>query len=406
MSDITNPTASDEQSQADGTSATTPSVSVETAASVAVLATAPAGQTANGDCTTLSLVVPCYNEGPALDLFYTEVDRVSKEMPCIDLEIIFVDDGSTDDTLEKARALAARDSRVNYLALSRNFGKEAAMYAGLQNATGDLVAILDADLQDPPSLLPEMVAAIQNEGYDSVATRRVSRDGEPKIRSFFARRFYALMARISDTDIVDGARDFRMMSRQFVDALLQLAEYNRFSKGLFGWVGYKTKWLAYTNVERVAGETKWSFWKLFAYSLEGIVAFSTVPLVIASVIGTVCCIFGVGYSLVIVYRRLMFGDPVAGWATIAAAVFFLGGLQMLFTGILGQYLAKTYLETKRRPIYLLRENSMDGTGIRRSFAPAASTLAETSATQMAPTAAQVSATAPQPTTSTPGTERS
>lgn len=306
---------------------------------------------------TISIVVPCHNEQESLSLFYEEVNRVGKEMPEVALEIRLIDDGSTDATLEEMKRLAAMDSRVGYYSLSRNFGKEAAMYAGLQNATGDFVVIMDADLQDPPALLPEMYRAVTEEGYDSVATRRVTRKGEPPIRSFFARMFYKLMGRISQTEIVDGARDYRLMNRKFVNALLAMSEVNRFSKGLFGWVGFKTKWIAYENVERVAGESKWSFWKLFKYSIEGIVAFSTAPLVLASLLGLICCLLAFFFVVVIVVRKLLFGDPVDGWASTVTIILFVGGVQMLCMGILGQYLSKTYIETKRRPIYIIRESS-------------------------------------------------
>ncbi len=306
----------------------------------------------------ISIIVPCYNEEEALGLFYEETTHVLfEELPEVDAEFWLIDDGSKDGTLEEMKKLADKDSRVRYISFSRNFGKEAAMYAGLSHATGDFTVIMDADLQDPPALLPEMYRALTEEGYDSVATRRVTRKGEPPIRSFFARMFYKLMNKISPTDIVDGARDFRMMSRKFVNAVLSMSEYNRFSKGLFGWVGFKTKWLEYENVERVAGETKWSFWKLFKYSIEGIVAFSTAPLVLSSVLGLLCCALAFFFVIFIVVRRLIFGDPVTGWASTASIILFVGGLQMLFIGILGQYLAKTYLETKKRPIYIIGETN-------------------------------------------------
>lgn len=307
----------------------------------------------------ISVVVPCYNEEEALPLFYQEICRVMERMDGEQFELLFVDDGSTDATLTILKDLAAADARVYYLSFSRNFGKEAAIYAGLRNAKGAYVAIMDADLQDPPGLLPEMYRLVTEEEYDSVATRRVSRKGEPPIRSFFARRFYRLMKRISKTEMVDGARDYRLMNRQFVDALLQMGEYNRFSKGMFGWVGYRTKWLEYENQERVAGETKWSFWGLLRYSVEGIVAFSTFPLVLASYCG-IFSFLGAFISMIfIVVRKLCFGDPVAGWASTVTIVLFLGGIQLLGIGILGQYLAKTYLETKKRPIYLIRATNRE-----------------------------------------------
>ena len=296
----------------------------------------------------ITIVVPCYNEEQALPLFYQEITRVAQEMAPVDFEFLFVD-------LPVLRSLAEADKRVRFLSFSRNFGKEAGMLAGLQHAKGDFVALMDADLQDPPSLLPELYHAVTQEGYDCAATRRTTRQGEPPIRSFFARQFYRLINRISDADIVDGARDYRLMRRSVVNAILSLGEYNRFSKGIFGWVGFKTKWVPYENVERVAGETKWSFWKLFRYSLEGIVGFSTVPLAMASVLGVVLCLAAAVAILVIVVKTLLFGDPVGGWPSMMCAILFLGGVQLLSIGILGQYLAKTYLETKKRPVYLVRE---------------------------------------------------
>ena len=303
----------------------------------------------------ITIVVPCYNEEQALPLFDQEITRVAQEMAPVDFEFLFVDDGSKDNTLPVLRSLAEADKRVRFLSFSRNFGKEAGMLAGLQHAKGDFVALMDADLQDPPSLLPELYHAVTQEGYDCAATRRTTRQGEPPIRSFFARQFYRLINRISDADIVDGARDYRLMRRSVVNAILSLGEYNRFSKGIFGWVGFKTKWVPYENVERVAGETKWSFWKLFRYSLEGIVGFSTVPLAMASVLGVVLCLAAAVAILVIVVKTLLFGDPVGGWPSMMCAILFLGGVQLLSIGILGQYLAKTYLETKKRPVYLVRE---------------------------------------------------
>lgn len=303
----------------------------------------------------VSIIVPCYNEEESLDLFYAEMSKIASEMNEVIFEIIFVNDGSKDNTMDKIHHIAFNDSRVRYISFSRNFGKEAAIYAGLEHATGDFVAIMDADLQDPPSLFPEMYNAVTTEGYDSVATRRVSRKGEPPIRSFFARCFYKLMNKISQTDIVDGARDYRLMNRKFVDAILSMKEYNRFSKGLFGWVGFKTKWISFENVERIAGETKWSFWKLFKYSIEGIVAFSTTPLALASLLGIICSIFSLLFIALIVIRKLIFGDPVAGWASTISIMLFLGGLQLLSVGILGQYLSRTYLESKNRPIYIIDE---------------------------------------------------
>lgn len=312
----------------------------------------------------ITAVVPCYNEEEALRLFYAEFSRVAESMPYVTFEVLLVNDGSTDHTLDEMRKLAAQNSEVKYISFSRNFGKEAAMYAGLRHSTGEYVVIMDADLQDPPALLPEMYKILCGGEYDSVATRRVTRKGEPPIRSFFARMFYKIINRISPADIVDGARDYRMMNRKFVNALLEMGEYNRFSKGLFGWVGFKTKWIEFENVERVAGETKWSFWKLFKYSIEGIVAFSTVPLTLASLFGVICFIAAFIFMIFIIVRRLCFGDPVAGWASIVTIILFLGSIQLLCIGILGQYLAKTYLETKKRPVYILAENSEDDNTIK------------------------------------------
>ena len=303
----------------------------------------------------ISIVIPCYNEEAALPLFYQEVCRVAGEMAPVEFEFLFVDDGSRDGTLPLLRQLAARDARVRFLSFSRNFGKEAGMLAGLQHAKGDFVALMDADLQDPPALLPELYRAVTEEGYDCAATCRTTRQGEPPIRSFFAKLFYKLINRISDADIVDGARDYRLMRRSVVDAILSLGEYNRFSKGIFGWVGFRTKWVPYENVERAAGETKWSFWKLLLYSLEGIVAFSTAPLAIASVLGALLCFGSAVGVVVVVCKTLLFGDPVGGWPSTMCVLLFFSGVQLFCTGILGQYLAKTYLETKRRPVYLVRE---------------------------------------------------
>ena len=294
----------------------------------------------------ISVIVPCYNEQEVLHMFYDEMSRVAGLMTDYNFEFIFVNDGSRDNTLNICKELAAKDERVKYISFSRNFGKEAGIYAGFEKSKGDLVCMMDADLQDPPALLPEMVKAIEEEGFDSVATRRVTRKGEPPIRSFFARMFYKLMNKISKTEIVDGARDYRLMTRQFVNSLLDLGEYNRFSKGLFGWVGYKTKWLEYENVERAAGETKWSFWKLLLYSIEGIMAFSTVPLAISAVMGILFCAIAFAMIVFIIAKTIMFGDPVAGWPSTACIILFVGGVQLFCVGILGQYLAKTYLEVK------------------------------------------------------------
>ena len=307
----------------------------------------------------ISVIVPCYNEQAVLHLFYDEISAVAGKMSAYDFEFIFVNDGSRDNTLKICKELAEKDERVKYISFSRNFGKEAGIYAGFEKAKGDLVCMMDADLQDPPSLLPEMVKIIEEDGYDSVATRRVTRKGEPPIRSFFAGLFYKLMNKISKTEIVDGARDYRLMTRQFVNSLLSLGEYNRFSKGLFGWVGYQTKWLEYENVERAAGETKWSFWKLLLYSIEGIMAFSTVPLAISAVMGILFCAIAFVMILLIIVKTLVFGDPVAGWPSTACIILFVGGVQLFCVGILGQYLAKTYLEVKGRPIYICKETNIE-----------------------------------------------
>ena len=302
----------------------------------------------------VSIIVPCYNEEEATPLFYQTVLEKTADMAA-ELEVIFVDDGSRDGTLAAFRALREKDPRVRYISFSRNFGKESAMYAGLEAATGEYVAIMDADLQDPPELLPEMLRIVESGEFDCAATRRVTRKGEPKLRSFFARRFYHLINRISKTEIVDGARDFRLMTRQMVDSILSLKEVSRFSKGIFSWVGYRTKWLEYENVERVAGETKWSFWKLLIYSIDGIIGFSTAPLAIASVAGCVVCLLAFLMLLYFLLKTLIWGDPVAGFPALICIILLLGGIQLFSIGILGQYLSKTYLETKKRPIYIAKE---------------------------------------------------
>lgn len=310
----------------------------------------------------ISCIIPCYNEEEALPYFLREIREVADQMSAtkpLSFEFIFINDGSKDRTLEILREAAKQDKRVRYISFSRNFGKEAAMYAGLQNATGDYVVLMDADLQHPPEMLNEMYHAIAEEGYDIAAARRVSRKGEPMIRSFFARMFYKIINKISKAQFVDGASDFRMLSRTAVNALLEMKEYNRFSKGIFGWIGFRTKWLPYENVERVAGETKWSFWKLFKYSLQGIMAFSTAPLAIASVAGILLCLVALLMVVVIVVKTLLLGDPVGGWPSLACMIMFMGGIQLLCIGVLGQYLAKTYLETKHRPIYIVAETNED-----------------------------------------------
>lgn len=304
-----------------------------------------------------SCIVPCFNEEEVIPLYYEEMQKVRKqEEGKIDFEIIFIDDGSKDKTLEVIKKLSEQDECIHYVSFSRNFGKEAAMYAGFEHANGEYVVTMDVDLQDPPHLIPEMIRSIEEEGYDSVATRRVTRKGEPPIRSFFARRFYGLINKISDADIVDGARDFRMMKRDMVNAILSMPEYNRFTKGIFGWVGFKTKWIEFENVERAAGETKWSFWKLFRYALEGIIAFSTVPLTIVSLIGVIVCIIAFLFLLFVVIRAAIFGDPAAGWPSLICVISFLSGIQLLGIGVVGMYLSKTYLETKKRPIYIKKES--------------------------------------------------
>lgn len=305
---------------------------------------------------TISVIVPCYNEEENVFDFYDELMKNSAFFDSKQLvpEIIYVDDGSKDKTCEKVKELAKKDSKVHLISFSRNFGKEAGILAGLSKATGDYVVMMDADLQDPPSLLPEMFSWIE-QGYDSVATRRVSRKGEPMIRSFFARRFYHLINRMSKTEIVDGARDYRLMTRQFVDAVLELKEYNRFTKGIFGWVGYETKWLEYENIERKKGETKWSFWKLFIYALEGIVAFSTAPLAFASFMGVLFCILAFVLIVITIVRKALFGDPTSGWPSLVCIISLISGVQLFCLGIIGQYLAKTYMEVKDRPKYLIKE---------------------------------------------------
>ncbi len=307
------------------------------------------------DNKLLTIIVPCYNEEESLPIFYQTVVDMEEQLSSVDIEFLFVDDGSRDNTLQVCRQLHEKDNRVHYVSFSRNFGKEAGIFAGLEKAKGDYVVIMDADLQDPPALLPEMLGYIQSGEYECVATRRVDRKGEPPIRSWFARRFYRLMNKISSADIVDGARDYQMMTRKVVDAIVSMREYNRFSKGIFGWVGFKRKWIEFENVERVAGETKWSFWKLFIYAIDGIVAFSTAPLVMASVFGLIMCIVAFIFIIVIIVRTLIFGDPTNGWPSMVCIMLLIAGIQLLCMGILGQYLSKAYLETKNRPIYLVQE---------------------------------------------------
>ena len=308
---------------------------------------------------TITLVVPSYNEEEALPIYYETTEKIIREqLSNVQIEYLFIDDGSKDRTMDVIHDLAERDEKVHFISFSRNFGKEAAIYAGLENASGDYVVIMDADLQDPPALLSEMYRIVTQEGYDCVGSRRVTRAGEPPIRSFFARQFYKLMAKISDSEVVDGARDFQMMNRKVVSAILSMGEYNRFSKGIFGWVGFKKKWLEYENIERSAGETKWSFWSLFFYALDGIVAFSTKPLVISSILGVVFCILAVILILFIVIKTLIVGDPTMGWPSMVCIMTLFAGVQLLSIGVLGQYVAKTYLETKQRPIYLVEEEKL------------------------------------------------
>ena len=304
----------------------------------------------------VALIVPCYNEQEALPIFYEEVMKVVTTMNC-QYELIFVNDGSKDNTLSILKNFAAKNENVTYISFSRNFGKEAAMYAGFSNADADYVAVMDADMQDPPALLPQMVKLLETEDYDSVATRRVSRDGEPPIRSWFARKFYQLINKISDADIVDGARDFRLMKREMVDAIVAMGEYNRFSKGIFGWIGFKTYWLPFKNVERVAGETKWNFWKLFKYAIDGIINFSEAPLSIASWAGIGMTFIAFIMMVIVIVRRLCFGDPVAGWASTMCVIIFIGAIQLFSMGIMGQYIAKTYNEAKHRPHYIVAESN-------------------------------------------------
>ncbi len=309
----------------------------------------------------ISVIVSCYNEEESLPLFYEEMERVRKKdfENEMEFEYIFVNDGSKDKTLEEMKKLAREDSKVRFISFSRNFGKEAAMLAGLEAAEGDYITLMDADLQDPPSLLRQMYDTIKNEGYDQVGTRRVTRKGEPPIRSFFARMFYKLINKMSNVEMVDGARDYRLMTRQVVDSIISMQEYNRFSKGLFSFVGYKTKWLEYENVERVAGETKWSFWKLFKYAIEGITAFSTTPLIMSSVIGLLFCFISFLLIVLIIVKTLVFGDPTSGWPSMICIIFFVSGIQLFSLGIIGQYIAKAYLEVKKRPIYIIKETEKD-----------------------------------------------
>ena len=307
----------------------------------------------------ISVIVSCYNEEESLPLFYEEMSEVMDEMSKNDFELIFVNDGSRDNTLKEIKELRAKDKRVRYISFSRNFGKEAAMKAGLDYSTGDYVTLMDADLQDPPKMLPEMLNILESEHYDCVGTRRVTRKGEPVIRSFFARKFYKIINKMSKVEMVDGARDYRLMTRQMVEAIKSCEEYNRYSKGLWSFVGFKTKWLEFENVQRVAGETKWSFWKLFKYAIEGIVAFTTAPLTMAAFLGILFCFIAFIMIIVIIFKTLVWGDPVSGWPSLACIIIFVSGIQLFFMGIFGEYLAKTYLETKKRPIYIVKETEKE-----------------------------------------------
>ena len=309
----------------------------------------------------ISVIVSCYNEEKALPLFYEEMERVRKQdfEGIVDFEYIFVNDGSKDKTLEIIKTLREKDKKVRYISFSRNFGKEAAMFAGLEAAEGNYVTLMDADLQDPPALLKQMYDAIVNEGYDCVGTRRVTRKGEPPIRSFFARMFYKIINKMSNIEMVDGARDYRLMKRKVVDSIISLKEYNRYSKGLFSFVGFDTKWIEYENVERVAGETKWSFWKLFKYAIEGITAFSTTPLIFSSLLGILFCLVAFITIIFIIIKTLVYGDPTSGWPSLACIIVFVGGVQLFSIGIIGQYLSKTYLEVKKRPIYIIKETEKE-----------------------------------------------
>lgn len=302
----------------------------------------------------ISIVIPCYNEEEAIAIIYKELVQVARKLQDFYFEYIFINDGSTDDTLLKLRQLSKKQN-VHYLSFSRNFGKEAALYAGLKEANGDYVTVMDADLQDPPELLIKMVRILEQGEYDCVGTRRINRRGEPSIRSWFARKFYQLINHIGEVEMVDGARDFRLMTRQMVDSVLELSEYNRFSKGLFAWVGYNTKYLEYENRERVAGQTSWSFWGLFKYSIDGIVNFSEAPLNLASFVGAFSCFASIIAMIFIVVKTLIFKDPTSGWPSLVCIILFIGGIQLLCLGIVGKYISKIFLETKKRPIYIIKE---------------------------------------------------
>ena len=307
----------------------------------------------------VSLIIPCYNEGESLPHLYKELCSVAEEMNTYEFEFLFINDGSRDDTLKRLKEFSKEDNRVVYISFSRNFGKESAMYAGFCNAKGDYVAVMDADMQDPPSLLPKMMELLESGEYDSVATRRMNRKGEPLLRSLFAKMFYRIINKISDADVVDGARDFRLMKRQMVDAIVEMSECNRFSKGIFGWIGFRTYWLSYENVGRVAGKTKWSFWKLFKYSMDGIINFSQMPLYLSSLCGFFFTMLSFLMIVFVVVRKLIWGDPVAGWASTVCIIMFVGGIQLFCMGIIGQYIAKIYMESKQRPHYIVAETNSD-----------------------------------------------
>ena len=308
----------------------------------------------------ISVLVPCYNEEKALPYFYEELIKNIQKFPKdVEFEIMFINDGSKDKTLDVIKELKEKDNKIKYISFSRNFGKESAIFAGLENASGDYITLMDADLQDPPALLLDMYKAIKEEGYDSVGTRRVTRKGEPPIRSFFAKLFYKLINSMTSFEMVDGARDYIFITRQVADSIISLKEYNRFSKGLFGFVGFKTKWLEYENIQRVAGETKWSFWKLTKYAIEGITAFSTTPLIFSSVLGLFFCIAAFLLILLIIFKTLILGDPTSGWPSLVCIIFMCSGIQLFSLGVIGQYLSKTYLEVKHRPIYLVKETNVE-----------------------------------------------
>lgn len=308
----------------------------------------------------ISIIVPCYNEEQALPLFYEELEKnISKFSSNVDFEILFINDGSRDNTLKIIKELNSKDNRIKYISFSRNFGKESAIYAGLENASGDYITLMDADLQDPPSLLEKMYNYIKNENYDAVGTRRVNRKGEPIIRSFFSRMFYKIINKLTSFENVDGARDFVFMKRKVANAIISLKEYNRYSKGLFGFVGFNVKWIEYENIKRVAGETKWSFWKLTKYALEAITAFSTTPLIISSIIGLIFCVASFLLIIAIIFKTLILGDPTSGWPSLVCIIFMVSGIQLFSLGIIGQYLSKTYLEIKKRPIYIVGESNID-----------------------------------------------